>query len=241
VADAVDRAHAYNRAVGHARCFSIGALVAFASGCGARTALPTPDPQADTATALDAGARPDAFMPPDAFVLPDAHAAPDASSRDAGPSCGAVAMLPARLFTPTTTRTTTQRPDLHIDTTMWEQTPTIIEDTSVWLVRPSAATHLVVAGDGAATARWYVDNFVLFEVLDCAGSRIAVAFAGYVNGPLTQDGTPVPQLGSNAFDFGPTDISLDELVPIGAPVRVLATALDNGGWVSISDVFVVSR
>lgn len=208
---------------------------ALLSGCGARTGLAVVQAE-DAGLREDAGLT-DVSVPRDAFVARDAVSPPTDAA-----SCGVPVSLPTRLWAAQSgTRTSTRRPDLHVDTTMWEQTPTLIVDVTLAVKRPAASTHLVIAGDAAGTAPWGIDNFALFEVFDCSGRRVGVALAGFVNGTVTQDGEPVAQLDGNAFDHDAGAVSLDSLVPVGGVYTLHASALDYGGWESVSETYLVAE
>lgn len=226
------------------------ALALVTLGCGARTALH--EVARDAGTTLDAGhadagradaGRADAAIPDTDGGRPDA-AIPDTGRTDAAvdaPSCGPVSTLPVQLLRTTTLRTTTLRTDVHIATTEWEPTPTIIAESWTWLERGPTDT-LALSHDAAGTANWWVDNFILFEVFDCEGARIDAAFIGFTNGEVvTLDGVRVPQIGADAFEFRPREVSLASIVPVGVPVHLHATALDYGSWVSLGDLWALPR
>lgn len=130
---------------------------------------------------------------------------------------------------------------MHIDTPVWEPTPTVVEVTSFALTR-DASTHIVVAGDALGTAGWIVDNFILFEVFDCTGARVDAALTGWTGGErVTLDGAPVRRIGRDAFEYVAGEVVLDSLAPPAVPVVIHATTLDYGDHVLLTEVYLLSR
>lgn len=144
----------------------------------------------------------------------------------------------SHVFASKSMRTTRLRSDVHIDAPSWEPTPSIIEE---WTSHPIATPHgrWIIAGDASGTRRWIVDNFILLEVFDCNGSRLSAAFVGFKDGPVTLDGKPLLQLGENAFEFEAGVIDIAPILPTDRPFRLRATALDYGGGVQLTDVYLV--
>lgn len=225
------------------------ALALVATACGARTAvhgggvdarLGTVDAGTGDAGRADSGTGDAGAADSGAADASPANTGRTDAAVDA-PSCGPVSTLPVQLLRTETMRTTTLRTDVHIETTEWEPTPTIIAESWTWLERGPTDT-LALSHDAAGTANWWVDNFILFEVFDCEGARIDAAFIGFTNGEaVTLDGVRVPQIGADAFEFRPREVSLASIVPVGVPVHLHATALDYGSWVSLGDLWALAR
>ncbi len=148
---------------------------------------------------------------------------------------------PVQLFSETPEKETPQleavRDDIEVDTRDFERTPRVVAQAETEPLQLQGARARLY-GNAEGTAGWSVDNFVLFEVLDDAGTVIARGNAGFVQG-LKVGAEHIDNLGRMAFSFEPGEIDITRLLPEGKPFRVRATALDIGGVGRVSELWLV--
>jgi hypothetical protein len=136
-----------------------------------------------------------------------------------------------------------ERPDIQMQTTRWERTPHVLQTFTTPLTIQSAPHRLTLAGDPSGTRPFSIDNFILLEVFDENGRPTASAVVGGVvdtTGPVLLKGAPVTQIGPNAFTISAGAADLSGFLPVGRPFVLRATALDYGGAVALSDVYLVA-
>jgi hypothetical protein len=136
-----------------------------------------------------------------------------------------------------------ERADIQMQTTRWERTPHVLQTFTTPLTIQSTPHRLTLAGDPSGAQPFSIDNFILLEVLDENGQRTASAVVGGVvdtTGPVLLDGAPVKQIGPNAFKIPGGAADLSDFLPVGRPFILRATALDYGGGVALSDVYLVA-
>ena len=93
-------------------------------------------------------------------------------------------------------------------------------------------------GDAGGSRGFFVDDFVLLEVLGADGQLFSRAVVG-ASAPLRLDQQPLEHVGRNALSFDPGEIDLTALLPESESFRIKATALDAGGRAKVSDLFLV--
>jgi len=149
----------------------------------------------------------------------------------------AVALLDAVPLTDGARFAENRRPDLEIDTLVFERTPYAVAEATVTVER-AERIDLLLAGDAAGRAPWSVDNLLLIEAY-VDGDLHARAYAGQSE-PLWAPTGRVGRLGPAGFDFEGGAISVSRLVPPGRPTVLRVTALDNGIDAGVSDLYLVA-
>ncbi len=130
-----------------------------------------------------------------------------------------------------------QRADIEIETSTGRVHPAVIATAETGLLRLEGARARLY-GDADGTTGWSVDNVVLLEILDRAGTVRGRAAAGF-SGPMFVGREPVDSVGRMSFTLGPGEVDITSAIPESEPFRIRATALDDGGVGRVSDVFLV--
>lgn len=125
---------------------------------------------------------------------------------------------------------------LRIATRSWDPIPYHITEPFTDSVMVDPGQTVMLAGDGAGTEPWFIDNFLLFELTSSAGTKRFVL--GTVE-PVSYEGHDVPNIGPSAFTFAPGALDLTDQFPKGESVKIKVSALDYGGTGGVSDVFLI--
>lgn len=130
-----------------------------------------------------------------------------------------------------------KRDDLEVDTRDAERQPRVVAQGETQPLELGGAQARLY-GDAGASAGWSVDNFVLLEVLDPAGTVMRRAVVGFAEAVLVGNET-IDYVGPKSFRFEAGEVNLTSLLPEEGIFKVRATALDYSGVGRVSDLYLV--
>lgn len=130
-----------------------------------------------------------------------------------------------------------QRPDIEVRTRDAVVHPSVMGVVTTDPVKLLPGMRATLAGDPDGRTGFYVDNFLLIEVMkgDRVVERSAVGFQeGAVRGNETID-----NVGKMGFAFDPGEVDVTQLLTENEAVRLKVTALDYGNVGKVSDVYLI--
>lgn len=128
------------------------------------------------------------------------------------------------------------REDVEIDTRDHDRTPKVVARGETALL-PAEGLVVKLYGDEQASKGISVDNLVLLEVLGEDGKVVNRGAVGYSD--LVMMGAErVDNIGRQAFNFEPGEVTLTSLLPEHGYYRLRATVLDYFGVGRCSDVWL---
>jgi hypothetical protein len=120
-----------------------------------------------------------------------------------------------------------RREDVQVETSALDRVPRVVaRGETAPLSLDGARARLY--GDAEGTRGWSVDNFILFEVLDAAGTVTGRFACGYTDGAWVGRES-VDLVGPQGFAFEPGQVDVTEQLPETGTFRLRATALDYQG------------
>jgi len=133
-----------------------------------------------------------------------------------------------------------QRPDLATQTSKWEKKPSIMGEETTDTLFLDKPRKIRLAGDEEGKKGWKVDNFILVEILNEAGTVTNRKIVGRLDSgdSLLQSGKRVSQLQPNSMIFTPKQVDIGPL-PVKKPFKLKVTALDYGEFGEVSDVYMI--
>jgi len=133
-----------------------------------------------------------------------------------------------------------QRADLSMQTSKWDKKPSIMGEETTDMLFLDKPRKIRLAGDEEGKRGWKVDNFILVEIMDEAGTVTNRKIVGRLDSgdSLHQGGKRVSQLQPNSMIFTPKQVDIGPL-PVKKPFKLKVTSLDYGEFGEVSDVYMI--